>query len=204
MKNILLLSIAFIFLTCKKSETSSVTIVDNESVPVASFTADKTEYDGGQVMKLTNTSTNAESIRWTLPDGTTSRDGIVSYALDPNLGDIKLNVKLEAISKSGTKSDYVVKSIKVNPGKGSLTIYSTYYRADSVDIIIDDDTVGMASLNPTKGKPNTCGQLGYSTFTVNRGQHLLRYYGMTNNGGYIGSTKTFSLNTGACVLLNIY
>jgi PKD repeat protein len=201
MKNILILSIALIFLTCKKSETSTVTVTDNEAVPSASFTTDKAEYDGGQVIKLTNTSTNAESIRWTLPDGTTSKDASVSYAIDPSLGDVKLNIKLEAISKSGTKSDYVVKSVKVNPGKGLLTLYSSFRQVDSVNIVINGDTIGLANFDYTKGKPAACSQLGYTTFTLNRGTHVLNYSRFSFSGSFYG-TKTFSLNTGACVILN--
>jgi PKD repeat protein len=200
MRNVSILLIAFVFLTCKKNQT--VTVTDNEAVPVASFTTDKAEYEGGQVIKLTNTSANAESIRWTLPDGTTSKDPSVSYALDPGLGDVKLNIKLEAISKSGIKSDYVIKSIKVYPGKGLLTLYSTTRFADGVNIIIDGDTVGVATLDYTKGKPDACSQLGYSTYTLNRGTHVLNYSKFSPLGPSFYGTKTFSLNTGACVLLN--
>mgnify|MGYP000377240163 CR=1 FL=1 len=103
MKNILILLLAVLFVTCKKESE-----IVAESLPVANFTTDKVEYDAGDVMILTNTSSNADNVRFTLPNGTTSRNASVSYSIDPLIGNVNLIVKLEAISKSGTKSDYII------------------------------------------------------------------------------------------------
>lgn len=203
MKNILIILIAFTLLTCKKkSDTpTTTTIVDTESVPVANFSTDKVEYDAGDVIKLTSTSSNADNVRWTLPDGTTSRDASVSYPLDPLGGSGKLNIKLEAISKSGTKSDYIVKAIKVNPGKGKLTIYSSFYQANNVSVSIDGVTVSSADFDPANGVPSSCVQPGYSTYTVNAGVHVLSYSYFGGQFNFSG-TKNFTMTTGGCLVQN--
>lgn len=197
MKHILILLIAVLLVTCKKKSDTAET----ESVPVANFVTDKIEYDAGEVMKLTSTSSNADNVRWTLPDGTTSRDASVSYALDPLLGNIKLNVKLEAISKSGTKSDYIVKAIKVNPGKGKITLYSDQRQANNVIISIDGVSFADANLDYSKGVPTNCNETGYSSYTVTSGVHSLYYSSSTGFGGFSGY-QTFTMTTGGCKFLS--
>lgn len=201
MKNLLVVLIALVLVTCKKSSDTPSPVAVAEALPLANFTTDKTEYDAGDVMKLTSTSTNADNLRWTLPDGTTSRDATVSYSLDPTFGNVKLNVKLEAISKSGAKSDYIIKAIKVNPGKGTLTLFSSYQVGYNVSITIDGNTVASANLDYTKGTPNTCNQSGYTSYMLTAGAHVLTYtyYGSPY---YFSGTKSFTISTGGCVLLN--
>ena len=67
-------------------------------------------------MIITNKSSNAGSIRWTLPDGTTSKENIISWPTydDPKIPNgtvIKIRFKLTAFSKRGNKSDEIVKDI---------------------------------------------------------------------------------------------
>lgn len=205
MKNILILLFAVLLVTCKKkSDTpTTTTIIDTESVPVANFSTDKVEYDAGDVMKLTSTSSNADNLRWTLPDGTTSRDASVSYSLDPAIGNVKLNIKLEAISKSGTKSDYVVKAVKINPGKGTLTLYSSFYQTNNVSISIDGVSLASANFDSSKGIPSSCNQSGYSSYVVETGAHILSYsYFGSGAGNYFTGTKNFTMTTGGCVIQN--
>lgn len=196
MKNNLILLLAVLFITCKK-ESEIVT----ESLPVANFTTDKAEYDAGDVMILTNTSSNADNVRFTLPNGTTSRNASVSYSIDPLIGNVNLIVKLEAISKSGTKSDYVIKGIHINPGKGILTLYSSFRQATNVQISIDGNAVANANLDYTLGMPSSCNQSGYSSYTVIAGVHSL-YYSYLSGTQYFYGTKSFTMTTGGCEIIN--
>ena len=196
MKNILILLLAVLFVNCKK-ESEIVT----ESLPVANFTTDKAEYDAGDVMILTNTSSNADNVRFTLPNGTTSRNASVSYSIDPLIGNVNLIVKLEAISKSGAKSDYIIKGIHINPGKGILTLYSSFRQATNVQISIDGNAVANANLDYTLGMPSDCNQSGYSSYTVVAGVHSL-YYSYYSGTQYFYGTKSFTMTTGGCEIIN--
>ena len=98
MKKTFLLVIAVIFLTCCKKHKSGV--LTDEPQPMANFTSDKTSYSVGEQIYLTNTSAEAATLLWTLPDGTNATGNVVTYKTDTNT-DKDYIFKLEAFSKSG-------------------------------------------------------------------------------------------------------
>ena len=65
----------------------------------ASFLSDKTEYDAGDIVKLTNKSTNAKTYKWTLPDGQIATSEHVDFPIALSQQDGSLTFKLEAFSK---------------------------------------------------------------------------------------------------------
>jgi uncharacterized protein (TIGR02145 family) len=79
----------------------------------ADFVSDKSEYDAGDIVKLTNKSTNAKTYKWTLPDGQTTTSEHVDYPILLTQPDGSLTFKLEAISKNEKRTDDVTKSFIV-------------------------------------------------------------------------------------------
>ena len=88
--------------------------------PTASFTTDKSEYIAGDVVHMTNTSTNGYSFLWTLPNGSTSTSSNVDYLIDTSAGFATLNFTLQASDKDGDKN-MVSKSVSVIPESYFLT-----------------------------------------------------------------------------------
>jgi hypothetical protein len=94
-----------------------------QKTPVAGFTTDKTEYVAGETIKLTNTSTDAETFKWTFPDGTTGT--VANYDLVTNDTDpaATLTFKLEAFSKNGKKTSETTKTVTLKAATGNVTFW---------------------------------------------------------------------------------
>lgn len=211
-KVVLFIALSLTFLTCKKKPTETNATIQgtptvanpalDEAVPVANFTSNKTEYEAGETVELTNTSTDANNVRWTLPDGTTSRQNTVSFTTYTNIfTTTNYNVSLEAISKSGLKSDLIVKAVKVNPGKGTLSLYSTFYLAINVDITIDGVPVNKANFN-NYAIPVNCNNSAFSNYLVAIGTHTITYDGFQTNGNSFSGSKIVNITYGGCTKLN--
>lgn len=208
LKKILFLFSVLLLVTCKKEEPAPIvtnTYTDeayNEALPVAGFTSNKTSYIAGDLMVFTSNSTNAHSLRWTLPDGTTSRDSSVSYTSHPYTGGTSLNIKLEAISKSGLKSDYIVKGYKLGNAQGKVTLYSVpFSTAPSVTIFID----GISQPNGTflGATPSGCNEPGYLTYTLDIGPHVVSYSGV-QFGGFFSNSRSFTVTPSGCEIVHCY
>ena len=204
-KNLLLVAI-LLLVSCKKEEkapTVTNTYTDeayNEALPVAGFTSNKSTYTAGDLMVFTSNSTNAHSLRWTLPDGTTSRDSSVSYTSDPYAGGTSLNVKLEAISKSGLKSDYVVKGYKLANAQGKVTLFSTpFFNATNVNIFIDGISKGTGDF--LGAAPSGCEEPGYLVYPLEIGPHVVSYSGIYF-GGFFSNSKSFTVTPNGCTIIN--
>ncbi len=102
MKNIyLLLIVALFFAACQKQ-------------PTANFNTDKTTYTAGDVMHLTDASSNAYSWLWTTPDGNTYTTQNLDFPTDSeDIGGNKTFI-LEVFSKNGSKNSSTSKSITLN------------------------------------------------------------------------------------------
>ena len=101
---ILMMSIIMTFAGCKKDPTTN---------PVASFTTDKSEYAKGDTIHLTNTSSNASTYLWTMPDGTTLSTVNADFIFTGSQGYQPLSFTLEAFSKDGSKNNSVSLSVTV-------------------------------------------------------------------------------------------
>ncbi len=95
----LLAAATFLFVACRK-----------EAV-IAQFTTNKDTYAAGETVHCTNVSTNADSWKWTAPDGTTYTTRDLDYTLDSTLLNTTKTFKLE-VTGHGDNSTYS-KSINV-------------------------------------------------------------------------------------------
>jgi uncharacterized protein (TIGR02145 family) len=95
-----IVTIAIVFSSCQRQIS-------------ADFLSDKSEYVAGDIVKLTNKSTNAKTYKWTLPDGQVTTSEHVDYPILLTQKDGSLTFKLEAISKNEKESDEVLKSFTV-------------------------------------------------------------------------------------------
>jgi PKD repeat protein len=92
--------LAFISLSCDKS-------------PITDFSINKSEFQAGEVIKLTNTSQNGGSYKWTLPDGQNSSSFNVNYTIHSNTSPGVYTITLQSFSKKGDKSTNLSKNITV-------------------------------------------------------------------------------------------
>lgn len=175
-KLVSLLSVVFFFTTCKK-------------VPVADFNMSKTEYLSGETIELTNTSVDAESIRWTLPDGSTSRANSISYPTQELAAAQKFSFKLEAISKSGTKSDYIVKNITTKVPTGKLVIAQGYNFNGLVrELTIAGEKKGMVTIKyANKIEDMSCDDQNFLNYTLPIGATIVTV------ADFYGNIKTFNI-----------
>lgn len=205
MKNTLLIAaLLFVIGSCKKdSTTNNSNAAFDEALPVAGFNSNKAAYEAGETIVLTSTSTDANSLRWTLPNGVTSKDESVSYPTDVNWGNTTLNFKLEAISKSGLKSDYLVKAFKLGVSQGQISLYSTQYGTvageTGVTITIDGQNKGTATL--FSNAPSGCSQNGYPNYSLDPGVHTVLFGKSDFNTNFSGS-KTVTVTPKGCVTIN--
>jgi hypothetical protein len=190
-------SLIFIFISlllagCKKKD-------EEDKQPSADFTTDKGEYTSGDIIFLKNNSTNAETYRWTLPDGTTSKSSDLSYYTNAEGGDAMLTFKLEAFSKNGTKTDFVVKNIHLKAGIGGLVIWSRWV-SNTVNVSIDGIKQYGIQMAPKSYIPN-CWEANTATFDLKSGPHLWIVDGYTS--GYYSNvpfsiTGTVTIKSGNC------
>jgi uncharacterized protein (TIGR02145 family) len=94
----------------------------------ASFLSDKTEYDAGDIVKLTNKSTNAKTYKWTLPDGQIATSEHVDFPIALSQQDGSLTFKLEAFSKNERKTEEAIKSfiVKGQPQPDTVVTFDGY------------------------------------------------------------------------------
>ncbi len=95
------LCLAFTFVACKKE-------------PSASFGSDKSFYQAGETIHLTNYSSNAESFEWIFPDGSTSTAKNPDYVLDSTITNNPIQITLKSYSKNKKKSSTVSHSIQLS------------------------------------------------------------------------------------------
>ncbi len=90
-----------------------LTITGCASDPKASFISDKGAYNKGETIHLTNTSSDAYSYIWTMPDGSTLTSQNADYMIDTNQSFGNRTFTLQVFSKNGKKSNSVSNSIPV-------------------------------------------------------------------------------------------
>lgn len=190
----------------KKEETVTPTPTE-EAQPSASFTSSKTEYVAGDTIVLTSSSTNAGSLRWTLPDGTTETTNSIRFSTNTYTStpvELNLPFRLDAISPSGKKTDYSVKNIKVNRLiKGSLVMWMP--RPNNIGISgmlsMDGKSQGTVMIYAGIQMPLGCNQAGYTTMTFPVGAHEF-VFTYSENGNTTTSTKSTTITENGCAFIN--
>lgn len=94
--------------------------------PEASFTTDKTEYIAGETIQLQNTSADAQSYQWTMPDGQMTTSTNANYSINRTWGFGTLNFELKAESKNGKKTSTAYHSVNFIPAS-TFSIDSTAF-----------------------------------------------------------------------------
>ncbi len=157
-KKLLLICLATSLFSCQKQ-------------PGADFTTDKAEYIAGEVVKLTNTSAEAATYKWTFPDGQTSTSENIEYTIAETQADATLAFNLEAFSKNGKKTDKASKSISVKAATGQLTVWTSNQNTNYINVTIDGVASGTITLYYT-GVP-ACSAQGCVTATLKVGSHTI-------------------------------
>jgi len=102
---------------------ATTVLVGCQKQPEASFTTDKTSYIAGETVKLTNTTVNGDSYKWTFPDGQTGTVENYDYSLPTTLSDGSLTFKLEAFSKNKKKVNEISKTVTVKAATGNVVFW---------------------------------------------------------------------------------
>jgi hypothetical protein len=176
--------------------TFSIILTSCQKQPSADFKTDKTEYVGGDVVKLTNTSIDATKYKWTLPDGQTSASENVDYTLAADQQDATLTFKLEAISNNGKKKDDASKTVSVKAATGQALIWTSNSGVNQISVSIDNIAAGTITASYT-GAPD-CGALGCVTANLKVGIHSVS----ATDGNYTWNT-TVTVTKNGCSSLNL-
>lgn len=149
-----------------------IALTSCQKQPSADFTTDKTEYIAGDVVKLTNTSGDANKFKWTFPDGQTNAAENVDYTTAENQTDGTLTFKLEALSKNGKKTDEATKTVSIKAATGLLTVWTANSTVNQISVSIDGNAAGTITQYYTGGVP-ACAATGCVTATLKIGSHTI-------------------------------
>jgi len=157
--------------------------------PSADFSTDKSTYTAGDVIKLTNSSVDADKYKWTTPDGQTSTARDLNYTTNSSSPASTLTFKLEALSKNGKKSDLATKSVSLKEATGQLTIWTSNCSVNQINVSIDGTAAGTIT-NCYTSIP-ACAATGCVTATLKVGSHSI--YATDGNVSWNG-TMTVTVN----------
>jgi PKD repeat protein len=171
-----------------------LTLVSCGKAPVAGFNTDKTEYINGEVIKLTNTSVNGSSYKWTgsgINGELTSQDAQIITS-----GAGIYNVTLTVFNKSSKRFNKISKGIKVaNPG-GVVSFYTLNASILPITVYVDTNPIG--TINQAGNSVPACGASGCLTTNIDAGQHQYLFicggiYKYANDTVIVNTCKTFAV-----------
>jgi PKD repeat protein len=183
-QGLILLAIFAIYGGCKKSNND----------PYANFSVSNSTPTIDELVRFTNTSTNAHHIKWTFPNGTTATSNTVSYSFYPNG---IYQVKLEAFNSNETATDFYTKDISVCIS-GKVVFYTDSLNFKGpIDIVFNKEFAGSLSTF-NLGIPN-CGQPGAVTVDICPGIYSYEATG-PNNKTWKSSVK---ISTNGCTAVKL-
>ena len=140
----------------------AITITSCQKTPEASFTTDKSEYVAGETIKLTNTTLNGSTYKWTFPDGQTGSSESYEYKTNDNNPAATLTFRLEAFSSNGKKTDEDSKSVKLKAAEGDCVFWQEFGSGHDVTVV----SLNNVSSNITEEKASSpsCGASGCAVF----------------------------------------
>ena len=100
----------------------SIVLTNCSQQPVASFKTNKTVYTGGETVYLTNTSIDADSYMWILPNQSPSYSRDAQYFIPNNMYG-NLEFTLIAYSKNKKKESSTSRTVTVNLAKGNAVFW---------------------------------------------------------------------------------
>lgn len=140
----------------------AIAITSCQVTPEASFTTDKTEYVAGETIKLTNTTLNGKTYKWTFPDGQTGDVQNYDYKTNDTDPTATLNFKLEAFSSNGKKTDEVSKTVSLKAAEGNVSFWVQTGTAANV-VTVQLNGISGNITNSFSSAPS-CGQAGCAVF----------------------------------------
>lgn len=155
--------------------------------PVAGFNTDKTEYIAGEKVLLTNTSVNAVSYLWTLPNGLTAEAVEPTFTIPESASSGELTFKLEAFGED-KKSSSTSQSIKVKAATGTITAWTPNNTVGTITVKANDMILGSVGayyqFNPG------CGASGCVTAELNVGNYTITsIYASSSSSGTVTIKK---------------
>ena len=112
----------------------ALTTAGCQKEPEASFVTNASEYIAGDIVHLTNTSGNADSYIWAMPDGRKLTTTNADYQIDSNYGFGTLTFILEAFSKNGSKTSSATRSVDIIPAS-TFAVDSTNFSYHPLNVI---------------------------------------------------------------------
>lgn len=164
--------------------------------PKADFTTDKTDYHAGDVVVCTNKSTDANTYKWTFPDGQTSTSVDANYTINSSTSSGSYSIKLEAFSKNGNKSSVTTKTINVKGPTGQLTVFTTGFAGLPASVKIGNVYYGNITISYSSIP--SCGANGCITANLLPGT-----YNVTVSTGTITITEIASVGVNQCTVLRV-
>ncbi len=193
MKYLVTFAMAVLLLaSCKKESSAYIT---TEAMPNADFSFSKNEYSAYETIVVSNKSTDGYFYRWTLPDGTTSKNYDVTWTLG-DTDDGSVQFKLEAISKSGQLLDYMVKRVTTQAGVGKVVFYSTSSQTNFF-VGIDGDTKSAVTVAGNKTTVS-CGDSDCYTRELKKGLHTYQI-----DNGFNFKSGSFTVTTNGCTKIKL-
>ncbi|MBI1835802.1 MAG: hypothetical protein HYR91_00905 [Flavobacteriia bacterium] len=165
--------------------------------PVALFSTDKDTYSAGDVIKLTNTTINGKTYKWTISDGQTSVSEHLDYLSNTSQGGETITFTLDAYSKKAKKSDHYSKSIYLDYAKGDVTFWQTQGSGYDITVVslngISSNITGEYSSTPN------CGDSGCAVFN----NIEVGTYSYTATDGTFNWNGTVEVTKDGCTTVNL-
>jgi hypothetical protein len=182
-QTILLYIISLLFLFISSSCTKQ---------PIADFKINKEIFDPGDLVFCTNNSTNAKSVKWTLPDGTITGARNAQFPINAGMAAGVHEIKLQ-VFYGRDKTDETTKTFTLNPKQSTLTLWASY-STSPLSVYVDNEFWGQISsyYNNDPG----CNAEGCLTKVVAPGEHAIQ---VTNGSNLWNNT----VNVGAKSCLTV-
>ena len=100
----------------------SITLMSCTKQPIASFSTNKSVYNGGETVYLKNSSVDADSYMWVLPNQSPSYSRDAQYLIPANMYG-NLEFTLIAYSKNKKRESSTSRTVQVNLAKGNATFW---------------------------------------------------------------------------------
>ncbi len=139
---------------------TSIILSSCQKQPTANFTFDKTTYNAGETVVITNASIDAHHYEWTFPGDQTSSEVNPSYQIPMSASGI-LSFTLVASSRDGQLTSTLTKSINVIPKTGNAVFWQSE-SYDNITVSLDGYTENIVDKRTTEP---ACGATDCANFT---------------------------------------
>lgn len=176
---------------------TATVLVGCQKQPEANFTTDKDSYAAGETVKLTNTTVNGYTYKWTFPDGQTGSVENYDYSLPTTLNDGTLTFRLEAFSKNKKKVDEISKSVTVKAATGNAIFWQASGSGFGATVVqVNGITSNITSEYSSAPDCNAAGCAVFNGLKVG-------VYNYTASDGSSSWSGTITINKDVCLTLEL-